>query len=304
VHKWLRFLVGVAVVAVGGVTAGAGAVVDSPAATTVRGTVGMGGALPNGDSIYAPALSNDGRYVTFTSRASNLVAGDTNGFEDAFVYDRLSKTTERVSVASDGAQGIGASVFPVISTDGRYVAFFSNASNLVPGTEANSADAPDVYLRDRVTNTTILVSRDSQGKTGNGSSVDAQLSLDGRYLAYFSNSTNIVDGDTDGLFDIYVYDISTGLTARVRAGSEIPLISLVIDPDKNSNSDDEHPVISADGRFVAFQSSANNLVAPSSPAGKRPPVCSVYMQLRDGKFVRVQPLKEPYDCNNSVFHRL
>ena len=150
-HRSRFLLLAVMCLAVAGVLAGGRAmrsILSADAAgpgTTERVSVDSAGVQGNSGS-YDSATSADGRYVAFTSSASNLVAGDTNGFEDVFVRDRATGTTERVSVDSAGVQGNGNSYVPAISADGRYVAFFSSASNLVPG-DTNATD--DVFVRDR-----------------------------------------------------------------------------------------------------------------------------------------------------------
>ena len=197
------------------------------------------------------SISADGRYVAFNSYATNLVPGDTNGpFPqglDVFVRDRLSGTTERVSVDSSGAQGNGSCGGPALSPDGRYVFFGGFASNLVPGDTNASAD---VFVRDRLLGTTERVSLDSSGGQGNGSSADASISPDCRYVAFQSSASNLVPGDTNAAPDIFVRDRQLGTTERVS------ISSLGVQAGDNCYL----PSISADGRFVAFSSGAPNLV--------------------------------------------
>src|SRR5205085_9443575 len=124
-------------------------VYDRAKSVTSRVTLGMSGAQANGPSgtDSPPALSADGHVVAFASQATNLVAGDTNGAGDVFVYDRSTKETTRVSVGPAGAQGTGGDSYsPSLSADGRYVAFASDATNLVPGDTDN---ATDVFVYDR-----------------------------------------------------------------------------------------------------------------------------------------------------------
>ena len=142
------------------------------------------------------SISADGRYVAFISDASNLVPGDTNGVTDIFVYDRQTGTIERVSVAADGTQGNGGSCQPSISADGRYVAFSSYASNLVPG---DTNGISDVFVYDRQTDTIERVSVAADGTQGNSYSWQpASISADGRYVAFSSFASNLVPGDTNG----------------------------------------------------------------------------------------------------------
>jgi Tol biopolymer transport system component len=157
-----------------------------------------------------PAVSSDGRYVAFESRASNLVPGDTNWCgaggpgtcNDIFVYDRQTGNTERASVNSAGNEGNSASYIPDISADGRYVGFFSSASNLAPGGAAQEA-----YVRDRQTGTTVRVSVDSAGSEGNNSSAYPAISADGRYVTFLSFASNLVPADTNGVSDVFVRDV-------------------------------------------------------------------------------------------------
>jgi Tol biopolymer transport system component len=215
---------------------------------TVRVSLSSSGLQGNSHSSY-PTLSADGRYVAFDSDASNLVAGDGNGRRDVFVRDRRTATTERVSVDSGGVEGNGNSTWPRISPDGRWVAFSSLSSNLVPG-DTNAID--DIFLRDRQLGTTERISVDSAGVEGNGGSgLKSAISADGRFVAYFSYATNLVAGDTNGTLDVFVRDRQLGTTERVSVSSG--------GAEGNSYSFD--CAISADGRYVAFFSGATNLVA-------------------------------------------
>ncbi|MBI1815944.1 MAG: PD40 domain-containing protein [Deltaproteobacteria bacterium] len=211
-----------------------------------RVSVDSAGAQGNSDSDTA-SISADGRYVAFNSGASNLVAGDTNGSLDVFVHDRVTGTTERVSVDSTGAQGNSSSGSPSISADGRYVAFTSNASNLVAGDTNGFADA---FVHDRVTGATERVSVDSIGAQGNSGGYAASISADGHYVALVSDASNLVAGDTNGFADAFVHDRMTGATERVSVDST----------GAQSNGRTYTASISADGRYVAFGSGASNLV--------------------------------------------
>ena len=125
-------------------------------------SLGFDGGEADGAS-FTPAISADGRYVAFASAASTLVAGDTNGVEDVFVFDRAERTTERVSLSGQGEAGNGASYDPAVSADGRYVAFTSAASNLTAG---DSNEELDIFVRDRDEGATVLVSVGPQGVPG------------------------------------------------------------------------------------------------------------------------------------------
>jgi Tol biopolymer transport system component len=219
--------------------------------TTTRVSVDSAGNQGNGISnpfLSKPSISADGRFVAFVSTASNLVPGDTNLVEDIFVRDTLVNTTTRVSVDSAGNQGNNNSISTSISADGRFVAFSSNATNLVPG-DTNSSQ--DVFVRDLLTNTITRVSVDSAGNQGNSLSSFTSISADGRFLAFVSGATNLVPGDTNNNNDIFVRDTLANTTTR-----------LSVDSAGNQANNNSFGVasISGDGRFVAFNSAATNLV--------------------------------------------
>ncbi len=153
---------------------------------------------PTDLSSSNPSISADGRYIAFTSSATNLVTGDTNGVSDIFVRDTLSKpnTTIRVSVSNSGNEVNGDSFEPHISADGRYVAFQSNATNLI---SADGNYATDVFVRDTQANTTIRVNVDKNGTEANslgfgGGSANIAISADGRYVVFSSDSDNLATG--------------------------------------------------------------------------------------------------------------
>jgi Tol biopolymer transport system component len=154
---------------------------------------------------------------------------------------------ERVSVASDGSEGNDYSAYPSISADGRYVAFESWASNLVDGDTNYSYD---VFVHDRWTGETTCVSIASDGTHGNNFSYSPSISANGRYVAFSSDANRLVSGDTNNSTDVFVHDRWTGETTRVSIASD----------GTQGNDVSSDPSISADGRFVAFQSSASNLV--------------------------------------------
>jgi len=188
-----------------------------------------------------PSISADGRYVAFVSVATNLVLGDTNGSPDVFVRDRQNGTTERMSVDSNGVQGYGVCAGVSISADGRYVAFYSNFATLVPGN--TNGGVLDVFVRDRQNGTTELVSVDTGGMQGNLDSFAPSISADGRFVAFLSDASNLVPGDTNGATDVFVRDRQTGTTE---------LVSVSLFGQQGWYTSDSTPSMSADGRYVAF----------------------------------------------------
>ena len=246
---------------------------------------------------WTAGISANGRYVAFTSQATNLVPGDTNERQDAFVIDRKTGHTERVSVSSSGAQAKpgpnpnGGSAAMDMSADGRYVLFRSDASNLVPGDANHKGDA---FIHDRVTGKTrripppgvvgpagalsangryaVLDATSTAGgnvfrydlrrgrllrltASANSWSDGGSVSADGRYVAFTSNASNLVRGDTNKLPDVFMRDVRTGRTTRVSvtsAGKQ--------GVGKRYSNGSNAPTISRDGRFVAFHSDMRNLV--------------------------------------------
>ncbi len=219
---------------------------DRQANTTTRVSVDTTGGDPDNRSLR-PSISAEGRYVAFVSDASDLVAGDGNGWEDVFVRDRQTNTTTRVSVDTTGGDPDGPSWSPSISADGRYVAFESNATDLVVG---DGNGVTDVFVRDRQTNTTTRVSVDTLGGDPDGWSQNPSISADGRYVAFHSDASDLVLGDGNGTWDVFVRDLQTNTTTRVSVDTAGG------DPDNWSL----RPSISAEGRYVAFMSNATDLV--------------------------------------------
>jgi Tol biopolymer transport system component len=225
---------------------------DRELGTTERISVGNTGAQADNVAI-TPSISDDGRYVAFLSRASNLVVGDTNGQIDVFVRDRQLGTTERVSVATDGTEGDRASIALWMAGSGNAVAFVSRSANLVA---ADTNAAPDVFVRDLVADRTERVSVASGGTQANvGASpgpFDVSISADGRHVAFISPSTNLVeDTDLSGVGNVFVHDRMLDLTQLVSAATD-------------EGSGNEHsyvPRITRDGTQVAFRSGSSNLTS-------------------------------------------
>jgi len=271
----------------------------------------------NNHSGYS-SISADGRYVTFFSYASNLVAGDANGTADIFVRDLQTGATTLVSLSSDGEQSdsisltaldfreravcgvpeasptiwwqaisirwgtptssygtcrperrplsrppppacraMASATTPSISADGRYVTFYSAASNLVAG---DTNGFGDIFVRDLQAGTTTLVSLSSDGEQSDSDSFSLpSISADGRYVTFESKASNLVAGDTNGTWDIFVRDLQTGTTSLIAFSSQG---SGVNDSVAGNSS------LSADGRYVTFDSGANNLVASDTNAAR------------------------------------
>lgn len=282
--------------------------------TTVRVSVATDGTQGNGRSWGDQAISADGRYVAFTTEATNLVSGDTNGYTDIFVRDTLGGTTILASVSSDSVQGNYGGSFPSLSGDGRYITFSSISSNLVSGNYSDnwnvfvrdlrngtttcvslgldelpgrdmedqsmgSAITPDgqfvafsstsnrlvantwgtthiqqIYLRNLRAGTTTLVSADQFGVRGDNASGGISISSDGRFVAFSSQAENLVSGISNGLVNVFVRDthanttICASITPQARAAD-------------GSSGQWGFPSLSADGRYVALDSAATDLVA-------------------------------------------
>ena len=204
------------------------------------------------------AVSGDGRYVVFHSRATNLVPSIAGASARIYLRDRLTGSTEQVDIDPGGAQPNGDSADAAVSADGRYVAFYSVASNLVVG---DTNGWGDIFVRDRWLHVTKRVSVASDGTQSNAlnirTSVGARISLsdDGRFVAFFSQASNLVPGDTNGLDDIFVHDRQLGTTERVNLDA---MGNQLGGPSWGDFS------LSGDGRFVAFSSSANDIIPGES----------------------------------------
>jgi Tol biopolymer transport system component len=235
---------------------GLGLIVAPPAlagtGSTTRASVRADGQESPYDS-YATAMSANGRNVLFVS-PDNLVSDDTNGLDDLYLYDRLKKRIERVSLGSQGEQGDDITWSVSANANGRFVAFSSNATNLTPGGDANG-HSTDVFVRDRTTGRTELVSTSSAGEQGNDYSLSPAISADGRLVVFVSAASNLVPDDTNGATDMFVKDRQTDLTTRVSVSSA---------GEEADTGAWYPPAISADGRYVAFLSDASNLVPDDS----------------------------------------
>jgi Tol biopolymer transport system component len=195
---------------------------------------------------YGPTVSANGRFVAFDADASSLVHQDSNGSNDIFLRDLKSGRTKRVSVSSSGAQADGGSNKPVMSANGRFIAFESSATNLV---HHDTNASVDVFVHDVKTGKTRRVSVASNGHEAGAESRFPTISADGRYIAFQSEASNLVGGDSNASRDIFVHDLKTGKTK---------LIS-VTPSGAESSGDSSQPTISPDGHFVSFDSAAEDL---------------------------------------------
>ena len=211
---------------------------------------------PDSDSFSnSAAISADGRHVAFKSRATNLVPGDANERDDVFVHDLDTGTTRLDSIAEDGSGADSYSDNPAPSADGRHVAFTSAATNLVEG--GDGIDVVDVFVRDMVAGTTVLVSRGWDGSPADEHSYDVCISDDGTVVAFHSDASNLVADDANGNGrDVFVHDLASGITR---------LVHRAVDGGAG-NGIAENCGLSGDGRHVAFESTSSNLVA-SDPNG-------------------------------------
>lgn len=237
--------------------------------TGVTERVSVSSSEENADDVSSgPAISGDGRYVAFMSGATNLAPGVSSDQWNVFVRDRVAGTTELVSMSPRG-RGIRQAGWASISADGRYVVYEDWGSAHIPGaetTDGTDRDENQLFVRDRVAKTTTLVSSNARGERGDGNSLQPTISADGRYVVFESLAGNLVEGDTfcasrgvvhymveevdQPCWDVFVKDLHTGAVHRASIGSsgEVP------------NNGSRQPRISADGRYVTFQSEATNLV--------------------------------------------
>jgi Tol biopolymer transport system component len=233
---------------------------DRASGTTQLVSVALGGAHPNGQSTSEVAVSADGRFVAFSSQASNLVAGDTNATRDVFVRDMIAGTTERVSLTDAGGQAQPANVNQGsghlgMSADGRFVAFWSSIADLVPGIHYEN---PYIYVRDRRLSTTRRVSVTSWGGSAPESPSWPAINADGRWIVFLGDW--LAAGDVNGYTDAILRDVQTGTTqlaSFTSTGSQLG------SPGVSGNSSCAL-AISGDGRHVAFISRAANVVPGST----------------------------------------
>lgn len=217
------------------------------AKTTVRVSFDTGGGDPDAACTNC-SISANGNFIAFDSTATDLVVGDTNGQQDVFRRDVAGAVTVRVSLTSAGAEATGGgSRIPAISATGQFVAFESDATNLVTG---DTNGDRDIFRRDIAGGTTVRVSVNSAGAEADGFSREPSISSDGSRIVFTSFAPNLVDGDTNGTGDVFIRDVTAGTTFR------ISVATFGGEADNFSEGGD----ISPDGKFAAFQSFSSVLV--------------------------------------------
>lgn len=195
-----------------------------------------------------PAVSGDGKTISWASNTTNQVEGDVNGYADVFVWTNRAGI-RLASVASDGTQGNAHSSLSSLDQTGNKLVFMSEASNLVAG-DVNQAS--DIFFRDLTEGQTSLISVSSTGEPGNQLSTGPMISRDGKHVVFVSKASNLVPNDTNDKFDVFVRHLDTGMTERVSLADD-NLVS-------EANDDSAHAGITGNGRCVIFQSKATNLV--------------------------------------------
>lgn len=219
------------------------------------------------NNSYEPAISGDGRWVVFCSFASNLVGSDDNNRPDTFLYDRQQNSIRRISDASNGDDGNGDSCgLSTISDNGQYVAFNSDANNLVSG---DTNGVRDVFLYNRGDDSLRRITAEN-GTQGNGTSSTPSISGDGRYLAFQSDSNNLISGDDNNRSDIFVYDRDDNGIERVSERQD----------GTDNTAGSFFPAISGDGRFVVFEAGDGNLVG-SDTNGRS----DIFLHVRDSNAI-------------------
>ena len=221
----------------------------------IPASISSQGESGNGAST-SPSLSTDGRFVAFASQASNLVPDDSNNLADIFIHDRLTTETSRLSISITGEQADAPSENPVISANGRFVAFQSTATTLVPG-NLQASSHNHIYVHDRLTGITERVSVNDRAEAGDAASINPSISSDGRYVAFQSQASNLVLDDNNGVADVFIRDRLTGHTIRASVSSQGTETNL---------PSGEHLQISEDGRSVVFSSQSNSLAVAISDA--------------------------------------
>lgn len=209
------------------------------------------GVEANGQS-YNAVLSANGQYIGFISKATNLVASDTNGTDDLFVKNLATGEVVNASITLAGAQANAPTADSAISGDGRVVAFTTYATNLAAGDD----NFADIYSKNLDNGIITRVSANSAGEAANGNSDNASLSADGRYIVFSSQASNLVEGDTNGHRDVFRKDMHSGAVLRVSISADAV----------EGKGDSSNATISADGRYVMFESTSD--LTPGDGDGK------------------------------------
>ncbi|MFO1048254.1 MAG: hypothetical protein U1E52_10200 [Geminicoccaceae bacterium] len=221
---------------------------DRVARTISRVSLGVGGQQARGGFSASPSLSDDGRFLAFASAADNIVERRFTGRSNVIVRNLKTGRNTLASRGRDGGPIDFGAGDPAISGDGRFVAFDSNSTNLVPG-DTNEND--DIFVFDRKTGRTERVSVATDGTQGDSSSLFPRISGDGRFVLFTSYADNLVPGDTNGTYDVFVHDRATHTTARVSVDSH---------GRQGDGPSQDNVAIAHDGSFVVFSSGADNLV--------------------------------------------
>jgi Tol biopolymer transport system component len=230
---------------------------DRVAATTVAVSVSSTGTYPNYNGAWYPSdfsISDNDRYVAFSSYATNLVPGDNNGVPDIFLKDLQTGALTLVSTNASGVQASGHSLWPSLSADGRWLSFSSISNNLVPG---HVSFYYDVVRKDLQSGTVDLATVSSTGGDSNANSRETSISSDGRWVCFHSDATNLVYGDTNGFSDFFVRDMllsKTTLETLTASNSQVPGLATPL----------YRMQMSANARHVLFESSATNVVVPDA----------------------------------------
>jgi hypothetical protein len=215
-------------------------------------TASPAGEEGNADS-YAPAISGDGKSVAFESYSSNLVQSDKNGFRDVFVWHSNTGKIDVVSIGVKGTEANAESYEPTVSGDGRFIAFTSMAGNISAVEKGVSNN--NVYLRDLQADTTILISVDPKAKKGGGGS-NPSISYDGNRIAFYSHTATLVSNDNNGLWDIFLWEKNNAALKRISLTSD--------GKERNQGTESENrivaPAISGNGQFIAYATTASNMV--------------------------------------------
>ena len=241
---------------------------DLKAGSTTLASVSNGGA-PADYGAGSPRISANGRYVAFVSASDNLAPGTTVALQAVFVRDLQAGLTEREDLAQSGAGGNGEGYGAVISSDGRFVAFASYATNLV---SAANTGTSQVYIRDRSTGDVTLVSIGTDGLAANGNANSPAISADGRFVAFASAAPNLVATSIAGINQLFVRDLQTGQTSLASVANDgTPANWVILSSGTGGGS---APAMSADGQFIVFSTSATNLVSQANDG-------NVHVYLRD-----------------------